>query len=553
MPIVYRSSFGVVIGLLAAAIAFLLAAAALRMTHGDYSLWRFEQEHPVYALLYICEIWSDVPEGYHALVLMPTILTAAGCFAGILRLTGRRRGDAWNDSTVRGARLVLSEGSAGGNLVRKAMSRWRPDDSLQIGTVRIDRAAEVEHILISGATGTGKSQIMDGLLRTLRARGDRCVVIDHSGGFLSRHGQQGDLLLNPFDRRSPSWSPFAEIETDYDYRRVANAIIPEAVGGGEKAEWICYAQTLLSDVLRVLHINNERSPQVLHRLLTSASPEHLRRFLEGTTSAIFSERENARLLGSVRGVMSPYIGFLQYLRPTAGREFSVRRYIRQEDRKSWLFLPYREDQMDELRAFLSCVSGIAMLEALSLSESADRRLFFFLDELTSLGHLGRVPDMLTKLRKLGGCVVLAVQVLSQLRAVYGDDMAKAIIGNAATKVILRQGDAETAKIWEAQLGEREVKRVTGSRSESRSAPFRPSTTGESANTQIVRESIVLASELMAMRNLEGIIIRPGNPHTRFNMPYVEMPRRYAGFVPLPESAAQSAATGWPRQLTNCIT
>lgn len=135
------------------------------------------------------------------------------------------------------------------------------------------------------------------------------------------------------------------------------------------------------------------------------------------------------------------------------------------------------------------------------------------------------------LRKLSGCVVLSVQVLAQLRAVHGADMAQAFIGNAATKVILRQGDAETAKTWEAQLGEREVKWVTGSRSETRSDLFKPKTTGSSVNTQIVRESVVLASELMGLPNLSGIVIRPGYGQTRFKVPYVKMPVLYDGFVP----------------------
>lgn len=221
--------------------------------------------------------------------------------------------------------------------------------------------------------------------------------------------------------------------------------------------------------------------------------------------------------------------FLEHL-PPAKQPFSVGTWIQDETDKGWLFLTYKEDQLDELRQFLSCVSAVAMVEALSLRESGNRRLFFFLDELASLGHLGRVPDILTKLRKNGGCVVLSVQVLSQLRVIYGRDVAQAIIGNAATKVILRQDDEETAKAWERQLGEREVKRLTGSQSQNRAGGFGRRSEGTSVTTQIVRESVVMASELQGLPDLKGIISRTGKPHTWFTVQYVAMPERHEGFV-----------------------
>ncbi|SKA40452.1 Type IV secretory pathway, VirD4 component, TraG/TraD family ATPase [Enhydrobacter aerosaccus] len=496
------------------------SGAAVWWSIGSPSLLEWMALHPAEALGRLPTLFLQVPKDLRNVVGLLCILAPMLAAGGVWKGTGRLNAAAWNDASLRGARLEEQS--------RKAGRKFK--DHLQVGGVPIDRPAEVEHILISGATGTGKSQIMDGFLRTIRPRGDRCLIIDHSGAFMARHGREGDMLLNPFDARSVAWSPFAEIFTDYDYRRIANAMIPEPIdGGADKAEWIRYGQIFLADMLRVLHMRNKRSSAELHRYLTAATPSELRAELQGTTSAIFSDRANARLLGSVRGVITPYVRFLDYL-PESSAPFSVRRWIKDESLRNWLFLTYREDQMDDLRQFLSCVAAIGMLEALTLPESTTRRLFFFLDELASLGHLGRVPDLLTKLRKLGGSVVLAVQVLAQLRAVYGRDVSQAIIGNAATKIILRQGDAETAKAWEAQLGEREVRRELTSTTESRESIWKVKSRGKTINTQIVRESVMLAAELMELPNLSGVMIRPGHPHTRFALKYVEMPGLYAGFL-----------------------
>lgn len=477
------------------------------------------------ALRDFVNVWNSIVDGfglvtarvdsYVVLDELTFVLAALGLAFGTIVIVavlaatqqGRRR-----DKFIRGARLKDVPSP-----IAKAFSKKPRAGQLSIGGVPIAHDAEVEHILLSGATGTGKSTIMDAFLPQIRARSDRCFIVDLNGAFYARHGRPGDLLLNPYDRRTVEWSPFAELAHDADYRRVAAAMIPPARDGGMNGDWIQYGQGMVADVMRVMKRQGAVSAPGLHKWLTAASPEALRTILQGTTSAVLSESSNEKFLGSVRGVTTPYIEYLDLL-PAGADAFSVRNWVRDESNKVWLFLTYRQDEQDKLGAFLSCVAAIAMIEALSLPESRTRRLFFFLDELATLGHLGRVPDMLTKLRKHGGSVVLAVQVLSQLRAIYGADMAQAIMANAATKVILRQGDAETAQAWQAQLGEREVRRwsESWSRNDGGSERGRRRSKGQSFGEQLVREPVMLASELMDMPNLTGVVMRAGMPHQRFN-------------------------------------
>lgn len=476
------------------------------------------------ALQDVVTTWNSVVEGFGLVkariasypVLDETsfVLWAGGIAIGtvvsVAVLAGSqpgRRGDRF----IRGAKLKAAPTPIGRLFSAKRRARL-----LSVGGIAIDHEAEVEHVLLSGATGTGKSTVMNSFLPIIRGRGDRCFIIDLDGSFYARHGRPGDLLLNPYDKRSVQWSPFGELQSDEDYRRVAEAMIPPAPDGGLNGDWIQYGQGMVADLMRVMKQEGDLRPSKLHQWLTAASPEALRDMLQGTTSAVLSESANEKFLGSVRGVTTPYIGYLDLL--SDGTEtFSIRQWIRDESKKGWLFLTYRQDQQAKLGAFLSCIAAIAMIEALSLPESRTRRLFFMLDELATLGPLGRVPDTLTKIRKHGGCVVLAVQVLAQLRAIYGADMAQAIIGNAGTKVILRQGDAETARSWEAQLGEREVRRWSESTSSNDAGGERGRrrSRGRSFGESIVREPVMLASELMGMKNLTGVMMRAGRPHQRF--------------------------------------
>lgn len=229
-------------------------------------------------------------------------------------------------------------------------------------------------------------------------------------------------------------------------------------------------------------------------------------------------------------MLGPYVDIFDYLTETE-TPFSVRQFIRNTDNKNWLFITYRDDQMSLLRQFVATVADLALLEALSLPEDNQRRLFFFLDEIDSLGRIGQLKDGLIKLRKFGGACVLAVQTLAQLRSVYGPDISRALIGNTATKVILRPGDAETAKAMEAEIGEHEIERQmtsTARASGSAMAGLKinsQSSTTTTQSTQIVRQSAVMASELQGMPNLRGVLIRPGETHTVIDVPYVEMQRR----------------------------
>lgn len=434
---------------------------------------------------------------------------------------GRRR-----DKHIRGARLKAPPSLIGRWVGRKAKPGY-----LTIGGIAIDRATEVEHMLISGATGTGKSTIMDGWLIKIRERGDRCIVFDKDARFYSRHGRDSDIILNPYDRRSREWSPFAELRRDEDYMRVAVSMVPNVSNSGN-GEWLLYAQRMVADIMRALVANGTPSPKLLYQYATAASPEGLRHILQGTPSATFSEPDNERFLGSVRSVMTPFQGYWPLL-PEGGDLFSVRDWIRDESRRESLFVTYFDNQKDNLAPYLGAIASVAMVEALSLTESRDRRLFFILDELAAMGPVAKLPDLMAQVRKFGGSMVLAVQVLAQLQELYGEKMATAIIANAATKVVLRQGDAGTAILWEAELGEREVMRRSENRSENSSrGNGGGSRWSRSFSDGVHSERVMLASELMALPKFHGVLMQAAKPHQRFDrLEAIGMRQTRETFVP----------------------
>jgi type IV secretory pathway TraG/TraD family ATPase VirD4 len=397
-------------------------------------------------------------------------------------------------------------------------------ENVTIGGVTIPRMLEAQHFLISGTTGAGKTQVINGMLRSIRKRGNRAVIADPSGGFYARFGQPGDVLINPFDKRSVAWSPFAEIRADYDCERIAKAVVPD--GTGESGEWHHYAQTLIAQVMIAMHRNGEKSIKRLLYWLTTADQKELGGLLQGTPAAALCAKGNDKMLASTRGIISTFLGVFQYLSDEG--DFSIRQWIQKDFGDSWMFITYRDDQMGMLRNLVATFLELALVEGLSLSESQERGLWFIMDEVDSLGKVTSLRSGLTKLRKYGGRCVLGVQTVAQLRTTYGRDEAQTLIANTSVKCILRAGDAETAKSMEHELGEQEIERLQVN--DSLSTNEQGKSQSQSFSTQVVRQSAVLASEVMGLPDLHGFLKLPGDEIARIKVEYVSMTNTNVAFV-----------------------
>jgi len=88
---------------------------------------------------------------------------------------------------------------------------------------------ETLHLLVAGATGTGKTVALGQIIETILRRRDRLIIVDPNGTFLSRFYFPGDVILNPFDKRSEGWSIFNELRDAYDFKRYALSVVPKGL------------------------------------------------------------------------------------------------------------------------------------------------------------------------------------------------------------------------------------------------------------------------------------------------------------------------------------
>ena len=393
--------------------------------------------------------------------------------------------------------------------------------NIHLGGVAVDYRNEAEHFLITGKTGAGKTQAINAMLRTVRGRGQAAIIADPAGGYLARFYRAGDFILNPFDSRSVQWSPFLEIQRDYDCPRIAKAAIPDASGSGR--EWNHYAQTLFSELLKHQWKAGNFSVKELLRLATSARPAELDKMLRDTPAGAFTALDNEKMLGSIRSVMAAYIGAWEYL-PDTGT-FSVRNWVREagDNGAGWLYLTYMDNQLALLRPLVACWLEVAIVEGLSLTENPDRRLFFVMDELDSLGKVSSLRAGLTKLRKYGGVCVNGLQTIAQLRDTYGQEEAQTLLSCMSTKLLLAAGDNETADYFSREIGEQEFARKTTSTGNSRQQGDWNTTSSQTTSTEYRTERVVLPSEITSLPNLHGFLKPVGQPVNRVILDYVKMP------------------------------
>lgn len=408
-----------------------------------------------------------------------------------------------DSSHLRGTRLVT------GQQLQQILKSEEAD--ITIGLQKYPRRIENLHLLITGATGTGKSVAISEMLDGIEKRGDRVFLADAGGNFLKNryNAKRGDIVLNPFDARCPSWSPLAEMQGDWDADRIAKSIVPE--GDGASREWNEYARTFVSAVLRYTWRANGTNAEISRLGLVSGT-EELRAIFAGTPAAALVAEGNDKMLASVRAIAGTYLSPFQYLDPNAGRNgFSLQKFASDDGGRGWVFCTFRDDQLATLRPLIACFTDIVSTAILSLDADPNRKFWLILDEFASLGKVSSIYDFLTKARKAGGRAVIGLQSVAQLRDAYGRDGAQTLLSCLSSKLVLRCPDPETAEIMSKALGEQQFVRVVQSGGWSASSGVNDSSGHhENWQQQVATERVVLPSDLQKLPDLTGYLDLAGD-------------------------------------------
>ncbi|MDO9534004.1 MAG: type IV secretion system DNA-binding domain-containing protein [Bacillota bacterium] len=406
------------------------------------------------------------------------------------------------------------------------MLKKEPAD-IYLGGVPWPRALETRSLLMAGSPGSGKTVAINTILQAIRKRGDRAIVVDAGGGFAERFARQGDTLINPFDRRSAAWSPFADCDPakPWEIEAMARGLVPAEEGGGSSKIFADLAKTVLAGLIEQCHAKGIATNHALASLATCGNSAMLAAVLKGHPAHALVASGSPQTVGSILTNLTERGAGLRYLPPDAGANgFSISNWVTKGDGDGgWLFLSFQLAQREALKVLIAAQLDIVARSVLGLPEAHGRRIWLIVDELPLLGKVDSMVEFLTNGRKYGGCAMVGIQGVPQLRERYGRDGSQTMLSCLGSQLVLRASDAETADLMSKMLGEHEIQRVTHSTGKSDG--------GRSQNSQeqIATTRAVMASELQNLPDLAGYLNVVGDhPTARIKL---EIPNVPAGVNP----------------------
>lgn len=338
------------------------------------------------------------------------------------------------------------------------------------GDFCVSRLREVNHFLVFGAIGGGKTQTILPLLRSVMERGDKVVVFDFKGDYTrmafskppgdkKSRKQHDPLLLAPHDDRSVIWDIANDLIVEEDAIEVANRIIPES----KDRFFSDSSRTVLALCIITLMKTKPQRWTWWELMETTQLPlEQLQDFArKHHRDALIYLNADYRQVSATISTMAAGLGAVRMLaygwRENASdrKTFSLRKWLLDEDTPDRTLVLQRSGRFQDqsegwISAFLTVMSS--NVSDVSFGESKDRRVWLFVDEFAQLPKVHRFEAMLETGRSKGLAVVLGIQGIEQLVAKYSQQVADQIESLIGTKVIAKINVGQTARRLEEQFG-----------------------------------------------------------------------------------------------------
>ena len=374
--------------------------------------------------------------------------------------------------------------------------------------IRIPERAEAQRLQIIGDTGAGKTMIMLQILRQIKHRGDSAIVYDPAREFVKRFydPKNGDVILNPLDKRCPYWGPSEELRRRSEAKALAVSLFQPPQD--KKGEFFIESPQKIFAFLMAYG----PTPEELVKWMSD--PQEIDRRLKGTEHAHLinpkAEHQRAGVLGSL-GLVADSLRLL----PKKGEgngEWSATEWA--ETRQGWIFITSLPAEREALRPLQSLWIDLLVLRLLNEPKEGQKRAWFVIDELASLQKLPQLHTAITENRKSRNPVILGFQGKAQLEYLYGH-LAEVMLSQPATSIWLKTKEPAAGEWVSKFIGKVEIERL-------RETHFDGSRAGRNFALDRQIEPLVMESEISGLPDLHAYM-KYENYVTRFSFPYFDMP------------------------------
>ncbi len=342
------------------------------------------------------------------------------------------------------------------------------DPGIYFGGVALPTQELTTHMKVIGSTRSGKTNVLRLMMQGVLLRKDtRALIYDPKTEFPSILAGMGIseeemLILNPFDARAYAWDMAKDLTDDRDAEALAQILVPENPNAGA-GRFFDDATRILIGAVAKLFMEYAPGRWTLRDLILACESIELISILLQNDPDLQADLKVAgagetagNVMATVASVtrrgLKTVAAYLHY-HHERGRTFSLQDWM-----ENYYVLLLGCDRRS--KATLQPLNQLLLTRASQLltSQRTDGYTFLILDELPELGKIGDID----RVAKLGAsykvCLSIAFQSYSDLKQIYGDNIANSLIGQCDKSAYLRVLDSETAE-WQAkQIGQCKVKR-----------------------------------------------------------------------------------------------
>ena len=340
------------------------------------------------------------------------------------------------------------------------------------GTMGIGRDALSKGLFMCGATGMGKTVMIRECLRQIRRNTNApysMVVLEVKDDYSNELARGGDLMIGQgvYRDQSVRWNIYEDIlyqarddrEIELRCREIAADLFADKKN--QVQQFFPDAASLLLGVVlyrfvkrgeRSLIARRQLSNKGLREFFLSFNREDYRKLMgdhPAFTDMLLGDGENQQALGVLAEEILTVINTFSDVFGEEG-DFSVRKFVR-EKRGRCLYLKLNAAYKETQKRIYGLMMNQVLKEVLS-HENREGDVYLILDELHSLGKTDLV-SAINMGRSKGLKVIAGIQSYSQLKSIYGEADASALIAGFGSKAYFRPNDDVTRKLIREEFGE----------------------------------------------------------------------------------------------------
>ena len=354
-------------------------------------------------------------------------------------------------------------------------------DGLSFGGFPLNFRDARQHFLLVGATGSGKTCLIRLLLQSVchrmaqKKENIRVMVYDSKTDLVSKiagmDGVSHDQIkiLNPLDARCSAWDMATDLSTTYYAHEFVETLIPyDKNKGGENSHFFITSQIFILGIIEALNHHAPAKWELRDIINVSLTTERLKAlFLSCPKTAPLVDQHFsvAKTAHSVKATMHSY---LRSYEPIAEAWHHAAREREPVSIRGWLegsgqILVLGNNP--KAKAALMAVNRLLFAEASKgiraiPGEAQGEQSWIFLDELSELGKLPSLKDLLITGRSKGAAVVMGFQDILGIDAEYGKEASRELVGQPQNVAFLHLNPvaSETQKWASECVGKWEFKR-----------------------------------------------------------------------------------------------